>query len=208
MRPSRAQLCRQHIFRRPIDGVCARSLLQDGNRAQASRERGTRQFIRSKTTEMQAQHESDVQFQHQKKSQRCGRGRKRTILVRAVIGGVDVKRRRCLEALHAPQPVCDGAEVALHDAGQELVPVMLRHTAPTVVNDRDQAEQQSGQGAAAAQELQPPVAGEALALQGAAPDGGVGQHGAEQRRVIGLQQSMHGQAAAADDEKSGCGDQH
>ena len=51
---------------------------------------------------------------------------------------------------------------------------------------------------------QPPVAGEALALQGAAPEGGAGQHGAEQRRVIGVQQSVQGQAAAADDEDSGC----
>ena len=108
------------------------------------------------------------------------------------------------KALRVPQPVCDGAEVALHDAGQELVPVMLRHTAPTVVDDRDKAEQEGGQGAAAAQELQPPVAGEALALQGAAPEGGAGQHGAEQRRVIGVQQSVQGQAAAADDENSGC----
>ena len=31
------------------------------------------------------------------------------------------------KALHVPQSVCDGAEVALHDAGHELVPVMLRH---------------------------------------------------------------------------------
>ena len=76
--------------------------------------------------------------------------------IRAVNGGVDVQRRRSLEALRVPQPVCDGAEVALHDAGQELVPVMLRHTAPTVVHDRDKAEQEGGQGAAAAQELQPP----------------------------------------------------
>ena len=52
--------------------------------------------------------------------------------------------------------MCDGAEVALHDAGHELVPVMLRHGAATVVDDRDKAEQEGGQGAAAAQELQPP----------------------------------------------------
>ena len=115
-----------------------------------------------------------------------------------------MQRRRSLEALRVPQPVCDGAEVALHDAGQELVPVMLRHTAPTVVDERDKAEQEGGQGAAAAQELQPPVAGEALALQGAAPEGAAGQHGTEQRRVIGVQQSVQGQAAAADDEESGC----
>ena len=81
---------------------------------------------------------------------------------------------------------------------------MLRHGAPTVVDDRHKAEQEGGQGAAAAQELQPPVAGELLALQGAAPEGGAGQHGAEQRRVIGVQQSVQGQAAAADDEDSGC----
>ena len=90
-----------------------------------------------------------------------------------------VKRRRCLEVLCVPRPVCDGAEVALHDAGQELVPVMLRHGAPTVVDDRDKAEQQGGQGAAAAQQLQPPVAREALALQGAAPGRAAGQHGTE-----------------------------
>ena len=119
-----------------------------------------------------------------------------------------MKRRRCLEALLVPQPVCDGAEVALHDTGHELVHVMLRHDAPTVFHDRDKAEQQGGQGAAAAQQLQPPVAREALALQGAAPERLAGQHGAEQRRVIGVQQRMHGQAAAADDEKSGCGVQH
>ena len=91
------------------------------------------------------------------------------------------------KALHVPQPVCDGAEVALHDAGQELVPVMLRHTAPTVVHDRDKAEQEGGQGAAAAQELQPPG------------------YGAEQRRVNGIQQKMQGRDPAADDEESGCG---
>ena len=101
--------------------------------------------------------------------------------------------------------MCDGAEVALHDAGQELVSVMRRHGAPTVVDDRDKAEQQGGQGAAAAQQLQPPVAREVLALQGAAPEGAAGQHGAEQRRVIRVQQSMHGKAAAADDENSRCG---
>jgi hypothetical protein len=108
---------------------------------------------------------------------------KRAILVRAVDDGVDVKRHRCLEALRVPQPVCDGAEVALHDAGQELVSDMLRHGAPTVVDDRDKAEQQGGQGAAAAQQLQPLVAREALALQGAAPEAAperaAGQHGAE-----------------------------
>jgi hypothetical protein len=104
--------------------------------------------------------------------------------------------------------VCDGAEVALYDAGQELVPVMLRHGAPTVVDDRDKAEQEGGEGSAAAQELQPPDAGEPptpLGDLGAAPEGGAGQHGAEQRRVIGVQQSVQGQAAAADDEDSGCG---
>ncbi len=82
---------------------------------------------------------------------------------------------------------------------------MLRHGAPTVVDDRDKAEQQEGQGAAAAQQLQPPVAREVLALQGAAPKGAAGQHGAEQLRAIGLKQSMQGQAAAGDDEESGCG---
>jgi hypothetical protein len=111
-----------------------------------------------------------------------------------------VERLRSLEALHAPQPVCDGAEVALHDAGHELVPVVMRHGAPTVVDDRDKAEQQGGQGAAAAAVLQLPVAREVLALQE-----GAGQHGAEQRRVIGVQQSMHGKAASADDEDSRCG---
>jgi hypothetical protein len=58
-----------------------------------------------------------------------------------------------LEALRVPQPVCDGAEVALHDVGHELVPVMLRHTAPTVVDGRDKAEQEGGQGATAASAL-------------------------------------------------------
>ena len=86
--------------------------------------------------------------------------------------------------------LCDDAEVALHDAGHELVPVMLRHGAPTVVDDRDKAEKQGGQGAAAAQQLQPPVAREALAPQGAAPERAAGQHGAELRPVIGVQQSM------------------
>jgi hypothetical protein len=132
-------------------------------------------------------------------------GQKRAVLVRIVDGGVDVKCRRCLETPHVPQPVCDGAEVALHDTGQELVPVMLRHGAPTVVDDRDKAEQEGRQGAAAAQELQQPPAGEALVLQGTAPEGAAGQHGAEQRRVIGAQRSVKGQAAAADYEESGCG---
>ena len=96
------------------------------------------------------------------------------------------------KALHVPQSVCDGAEVALHDAGQELVPVMLRHGAPTVVDDRDKAEQEGGQGTAAAQELQ---------LQELQPPG----YGAEQRRVNGIQQSMQGRDPVADDEESGCG---
>jgi len=52
---------------------------------------------------------------------------------------------------------------------------------------------------------QPPVAREVLALQGAAPEGAAGQHGAEQRRVIGVQQSMHRKPAAADDDNSRCG---
>jgi hypothetical protein len=47
--------------------------------------------------------------------------------------------------------VCDGAEVALHDAGQELVPVMLRHGAPTVVDESDKAEQEGGRCSAAAE---------------------------------------------------------
>ena len=51
---------------------------------------------------------------------------------------------------------------------------------------------------------QPPVAREVLALQGGAHEGAAGQHGAEQRRVIGVQQSVQGQAAAADDENRGC----
>ncbi len=108
------------------------------------------------------------------------------------------------------------AEIAFHDAGQELVPVMLHNGVPTVVDDREKAEQEGRQGAAAAQQLQPPVAaalqlplaGEVPALQGAAPERAAEQHGAEKRRLIGVQQNMHGQAAAADDEKSGCGVQH
>ena len=39
------------------------------------------------------------------------------------------------KALQVPQSVRDCAEVALHDAGHELVPVMLRHGAPTVVDE-------------------------------------------------------------------------
>jgi hypothetical protein len=54
-------------------------------------------------------------------------------------------------------------------------------------------------------QLQPPVAREVPALQGAAPEGAAGQHGAEQRRVIEVQQSMHGKAAAADDDNRRCG---
>jgi hypothetical protein len=44
---------------------------------------------------------------------RKGPGRKRAVLVRSVNGGDDVERRRSLETLHAPQPVCDGAVTAL-----------------------------------------------------------------------------------------------
>jgi hypothetical protein len=84
----------------------------------------------------------------------------------------------------------------------ELVPVMLRHGAPTVVDDRDKAEQEGGQGATTAQQLQPPVTREVLALQGAVLEGEAGQHGAEQRRVNGIQQSMQGWDPAADDERA------
>jgi hypothetical protein len=95
-------------------------------------------------------------------------------------GGVDMERRRSLEALHAPQPVCNGAEVELHDADHELVPVMLRHGAPIVVDDSDKAEQQDARGADTVGQLPPLVAKEVLALQGAAPEGAAGQHSADQ----------------------------
>ena len=49
------------------------------------------------------------------------------------------------KALHVPQSVCDGAEVALHDAGHELVPVMLRHALWSMTETRRSRRADKGQ---------------------------------------------------------------
>ena len=93
----------------------------------------------------------------------------------------------------------DAAEVALHGLDDAAV---LCSGASAAVNSRGEAEQQDGQGAAAAQQLQPLAAKELPALQRHACERALRQHGAQQRVVL---QNARRHAAAAEDEKSGCG---
>ncbi len=98
-----------------------------------------------------------------------------------------------------PKPVRDAAEVALHGLDNAAV---LCAGASAAVDSSGEAEQQDGQGAAAAQQLQPLAAKELPVLQRHACERALRQHGAQQRVVL---HNARRHAAAADDEKSGCG---
>ncbi len=92
-----------------------------------------------------------------------------------------------------PTPVRDAAEVALH--GLDDAPVLCAG-ARAAVDSSGEAEQQDGQGAAAAQQLHPLVAKELPVLQRHTCE-----HGAQQRVVL---HNARRHTAAAGDDKSGC----
>ncbi len=98
-----------------------------------------------------------------------------------------------------PKPVRDAAEVALHGLDDAAV---LCAGAGAAVDSCGEAEQQDGQGGAAAQQLQPLVAKELPALQRHARERALRQHGAQQRVLL---HNTRRHAAAAGDDKSGCG---
>ena len=97
--------------------------------------------------------------------------------------------------MFGPKPVRDAAEVALDGADDASV---LCAGATAAVNNSSEADQQDGQGAAAAQQLQPLAAKESLVLQ---------RHTCERalrhQRVV-LQNARRHSAAAGGD-KSRCG---
>jgi hypothetical protein len=109
---------------------------------------------------------------------------------------------RCLDALHAPKPVNDAAQVALHDADQIHV---LNARATTVVDKIGQAKQQGRQRAAAAQHLQPFVAKVSLVLHRSAYTPALRHHGPKQRGPL-HNKSRH--AVAPEHDESGCGGEH
>jgi hypothetical protein len=98
-----------------------------------------------------------------------------------------------------PKPVRDAAEVALD--GPDDVSVLCAG-APAGVDNSGEADQQGGQGAAAAQQLQPLAAKESLVLQRHTCERALRQHGPQQRVVL---QNARRHAAAAGGDKSRCG---
>ena len=100
-----------------------------------------------------------------------------------------------------PKPVRDAAEVALD--GADDVSLLCAGTS-TVVDNSGQADQQGGQVAAAAQQLQPLAAKQSQSLvpQRHACERPLRQHRAQQRVVL---QNARRHAAAAGDDKSRCG---
>ncbi len=80
-----------------------------------------------------------------------------------------------------PKPVRNAAEVALHV--EDDAPVLCAG-ATAAVDNIGEAEQQDGQGAAAAQQLQPLAAKELPALQRHACKKALRQHGPQQRVVL------------------------
>ena len=98
-----------------------------------------------------------------------------------------------------PKPVRDAAEVALDGADDVSV---LCAGATAAADNSSEADQQDGQGAAAAQQLQPLAAKESLVLQRHTCERALRQHGPQQRVVL---QSARRHAAAAGDDKSRCG---
>ena len=95
-----------------------------------------------------------------------------------------------------PKPVRDAAEVALDGADDVSV---LCAGAPAAVDNSGEADQQGGQGAAAAQQLQPLAAKESLVLQRHTCERALRQHGPQQRVVL---QNARRHAAAAGGDKS------
>jgi hypothetical protein len=103
-------------------------------------------------------------------------------------------------AYDAPESVRGDAEAMLHDASDNLV---TYDGAAAWIDNSCQTQQQHRQSATATQQMQPLAAKEALALQRRERGRALGQHSTEKRRVVGAQQNVQRQAAAADDEKSG-----
>ena len=101
--------------------------------------------------------------------------------------------------MFGPKPVRDAAEVALDGADDVSV---LCAGAPAAVDNSGEADQQGGQGAAAAQQLQPLAAKESLVLQRHTCERALRQHGPQQRVVL---QNARRHAAAAGGDKSRCG---
>jgi hypothetical protein len=95
-----------------------------------------------------------------------------------------------------PKPVRDAAEVALD--GPDDVSVLCAG-APAAVDSSGEANQQGGQGAAAAQQLQPLAAKESRVLQRHTGERALRQHGPQQRVVL---QNARRHAAAAGGDKS------
>ena len=93
----------------------------------------------------------------------------------------------------------DAAEVALDGADDVSV---LCAGATAAVDNSGEADQQGGQGAAAAQQLQPLAAKELLVLQRHTCERALRQHGPQQRVVL---QNARRHAAAAGGDKSRCG---
>ena len=93
----------------------------------------------------------------------------------------------------------DAAEVALDGADDVSV---LCAGAPAAVDNSDEADQQGGQGAAAAQQLQPLAAKESIVLQRHTCERALRQHGPQQRVML---QNARRHSAAAVDDKSRCG---
>ena len=98
-----------------------------------------------------------------------------------------------------PKPVHDNAEVALH--GADDAPELCAG-ANAAVDISGEAGKQGGQGAAAAQQVQPLAAKESPAMQRHACERALRQHGTQHRVVL---QNARRHAAAAEDEKSRCG---
>ena len=97
-----------------------------------------------------------------------------------------------------PKPVRDAAEVAPDGADDVSV---LCAGAPAAVDNSGEADQQGGQGAAAAQQLQ-----ELSVLNRHPCERALRQHGPQQRVVLHTAHSHTIKyAAAAEDEKSRCG---
>ena len=101
--------------------------------------------------------------------------------------------------MFVPKPVRDAAEVALDGADDVSV---LCAGATAAADNSSEADQQDGQGAAAAQQLQPLAAKESLVLQRHTCERALRQNGPQQRVVL---QNARRHAAAARGDKSRCG---
>ncbi len=104
-----------------------------------------------------------------------------------------------LHRLFGPKSVRDAAQVALDGADDVYV---LYAGATAAVDKIGEADQQGGQGAAAAQQLQPLAAKESLVLQRHTCERALRQHGQQQPVVL---QNARRHAVAAGGDKSRCG---